>query len=217
MMPDKEKIAAWFDEFNNNYFESSLPMPRLSCGKSRTRLGTMSCKRRRTSRGWENYDYTIRLSTYYEQSEEQLRTVLLHEMIHYYIAYKGISDDAPHGSAFRAMMHRLNARHGWHITVSSSCAKLQPATKETEGKPRLILAAETNDGRYMLSVVNPDYCRRMNGMIKRTPQITNHAWYVSHDPFFATFPTVRSLRGRLFSHDEYDNMTSQMKKIDVLN
>lgn len=215
MTPDREMMAAWFDEFNRNYFDNSLPVPRLSCGKSRTRLGTMSCRRQRTPAGWRSYDYSIRLSTYYELSEQELRTVLLHEMIHYYIAYKGICDNAPHGRVFRTIMDKLNTQYGWHITVSTSCAGLQPATGATTTKRRLVLAVETNDGRLMLSVVNPHYASAIDTAIKHSGEIKSHEWYTTRNAFFAAFPVVRSLRGRVMAHDEYNDLTSKMTKITL--
>ena len=44
--------------------------------------------------------------------------MLLHEMIHYYIAYNNIQDTAPHGDVFKAMMNRLNREYGWNMKVS---------------------------------------------------------------------------------------------------
>ena len=120
MTPTREQMRAWFDTFNRQYFNGELPLPRLALGNSRTRLGSMSCRRRRTLTGWRLSDFAIRLSTYYDCTEREMQTVLLHEMIHYYIAWKGIRDDAPHGSVFRSIMNRLNTRHGWDISVSAS-------------------------------------------------------------------------------------------------
>lgn len=215
MTPDRQLMASWFDEFNRNYFDSLLPMPRLSCGKSRTRFGSMTCKRKHTLSGWETCNHSIRLSTYYDQSEHELRTVFLHEMIHYYISYKGIRDNAPHGHVFRSIMNELNTRYGWHITVSASCVGLKPGNPQTTDKERLVLALHTIDGRAMLSVVNPHYASAINKTIKRSDEIKSHEWYITRNTFFAAFPVVRSLRGRVMARDEFNALTSHMTKTEI--
>lgn len=81
-------LHAWFRQFNADYFGDELPVPRIALSKARTRLGTMSYRRVRKLLRWTYTDFTIRISTYYECSEREYQETLLHEMIHYYIAYK---------------------------------------------------------------------------------------------------------------------------------
>lgn len=81
-------MEQWFTTFNEQYFDGGLPLPRLALSRSKTRLGSMSCKRvTRLLRGTKFSDFTIRLSNYYDLSERDFQNVLLHEMIHYHIAY----------------------------------------------------------------------------------------------------------------------------------
>lgn len=125
-------LHAWFRQFNADYFGDELPVPRIALSKARTRLGTMSCRRVRKLLRWTYTDFTIRISTYYECSEREYQETLLHEMIHYYIAYKNISDTSSHGKVFRQIMLQLNNEHGWNITITSSMRnhKLTPVQRK---------------------------------------------------------------------------------------
>ena len=114
-----EILKEWFVRFNTDYFDGTLPVPRLALSRARTRLGSISYKRRRRWLKTEVYDFCIRVSTYYACSERDYQNVLLHEMIHYYIAYHRLRDTSAHGRLFRKMMAELNTRHGWQISISA--------------------------------------------------------------------------------------------------
>ena len=191
-------MRAWFDTFNRQYFNGELPLPRLALGNSRTRLGSMSCRRRRTLTGWRFSDFAIRLSTYYDCTERELQTVLLHEMIHYYIAYNGISDTSAHGPAFRTLMERLNSCHGWGIKVRTDTRRWAAAV-EQEPQCRLVLALTMADGKHFLTVVNRRYRDAIECKVRRTRDIASHRWVETSDEYFSDFPAVRSLRARRVS------------------
>lgn len=208
-------MRAWFDTFNRQYFNGELPLPRLALGSSRTRLGSMSCRRRRTLTGWRFSDFAIRLSTYYDCTEREMQTVLLHEMIHYYIAWKGIRDDAPHGSVFRSIMNRLNTRHGWNISVSASMRGRKTAAPHNDRRPRLVLALENSRGECFLTVVNPRYAAQLKSRLKNAVDATQRAWFVSTDPFFSDFTTVRSLRARKVKREVFDEKIACGTIVDI--
>jgi len=137
-----------FIRFNTQYFDGVFPLPRLRVGRSRTQLGIMSCKRKRSWGRTKLYDFAIGLSNYYDQTEHQFQSVLLHEMIHLSIAVSGVKDTSPHGVVFRGMMQRLN-RDGWDIQVMT---KTQNYTKAYTGSHTVIaqyivLALEMTDGK----------------------------------------------------------------------
>lgn len=215
MTPTREQMRAWFDTFNRQYFNGELPLPRLALGNSRTRLGSMSCRRRRTLTGWRFSDFAIRLSTYYDCTEREMQTVLLHEMIHYYIAWKGIRDDAPHGSVFRSIMNRLNTRHGWDISVSASMRGRKTAAPHNDRRPRLVLALENSRGECFLTVVNPRYAAQLKSRLKNAVDATQRAWFVSTDPFFSDFTTVRSLRARKVKREVFDEKIACGTMVDI--
>lgn len=205
-----EILKAWFVQFNADYFDGTLPLPRLALSHGRTRLGSMSCKRRRRWLKTEYYDFSIRVSTYYDSPERDYQNVLLHEMIHYYIAYHRLRDTSAHGRLFRKMMTDLNTRHGWQISVSRRPPDAQLWQSLRPRTTRLVLALRNSSGQCFLTVVNPNYARSINHRLKLATDITWHRWYHSDDVYFQTFPVVRTLRGRRVSTDELEWRTASL-------
>ena len=205
-----------FMRFNTQYFDGVLPLPRLRTGRSRTQLGTMSCKRKTSWGRTKLYDFTISLSNYYDQTEHQFQSVLLHEMIHLSIAVSGVKDTSPHGVVFRGLMQRLN-RDGWDIQIMT---KTRGYTKACTGSTTVIaqyivLALEMNDGKRFLSSVNPKFVRDINQQLRTIPQISHFAWFTTSDHWFEAMPKVRSLRGRRVTADVFQAKTQAMKPISV--
>ena len=203
-----------FRMFNLRYFDGTLPEPRFRVGHSRTRLGTMSFKRK-SRWGWsQQYDFTITMTNYYDQSEPQFLSVLLHEMIHLAIAHSGTRDTSPHGVVFRGMMERLN-RDGWNITVSTAMKGMKKAYQgsATVIREYLVLALQTADGRRFLSSVNPKFARAIDCRLRSVGEITHHAWYTTSDLWFENMPQVRSLRGRRVSTEVFQTKTESMTPV----
>ena len=205
-----------FMRFNTQYFDGVLPLPRLRAGRSRTQLGTMSCKRKTSWGRTKLYDFTISLSNYYDQTEHQFQSVLLHEMIHLSIAVSGVKDTSPHGVVFRGLMQRLN-RDGWDIQIMT---KTRDYTKAYTGTATVIaqyivLALEMNDVKIFLSSVNPKFVRDINQQLRTIPQISHYAWFTTSDRWFESMPKVRSLRGRRVTAEVFQAKTQAMKPISV--
>lgn len=207
---DEAWLHASFDSFNRLYFDNALPCPRLSLSQSRTRLGSMSCKRKLTWKGYRPCRYAIHVSTYYNQTERQYQNVLLHEMIHYYIAYKGIADTSPHGKVFRQMMKNLNEKYGWEISVSSRMSQAKSASVQSSATPRLILLLEVQGRGHFVSVVNPKYASVLEHELQRLAEVKQHAWYQSTDAYFDSFPVVRSLRGRRITAEMRNELIAKL-------
>lgn len=210
-----EWMKNWFLRFNKDYFEGQLPLPRLRLSQSRTRMGSMSCKRKYHLGKYRLTDFTIHLSNYYDLTERQFQNVLLHEMIHYMIAYIGFKDTSAHGIIFRRMMDYLNKNHGWEITVMSHSKDLPLSHGISRDRTYLVLAVSLVSGERMFSVVNPGYARRLNRLIPTIQGLRDFGWYQSNDPYFFDFPKVRSLRGRKVNEREYRERLSQMKRINL--
>lgn len=206
MLPTKALLEQWFKQFNASYFNNTLPLPRLSLSKAHTRLGTMSCKRRFGLTGRRYTDFNIRISIYYDCDERCYQTILLHEMIHYYIAYTHQTDNAPHGERFQAYMKAINS-HGWNITVSTRTRGWAVRSNIKRKRQRLLLQMQTHEGDILLTVVSPRYAQHLEQSLKHVAdQVATHAWYVSTDDRFATYPTVRTLRGRRITAADWQTL-----------
>lgn len=205
MIPTIAYIEEAFDKYNKLCFQGTLTPPRFKLSRSRSQLGWMKFKWRRRLFKTVKYDFTIALSTCYDLTEDEADDVLIHEMIHYYIASKNMEDDAPHGALFHRFMNQINERYGRHITVSSRrrhVAAVQP--KDEKGTTWLVLALEMTDGKRYLSTVSTSAAGRLNGQLDSIPHLHRHAWYMSSNHFFGTLPRVRSLRAVRVTEEEYE-------------
>ncbi len=209
-----EWIEKWFTVFNNDYFGGKLPLPDLALSKSKTRLGSMSCKHVTRFGRTKVYDFAIRISNYYDMTERQFQNVLLHEMIHYSIAYTGTKDTSPHGVVFRGMADAMNKKYGWDINVMISIRNVKIADDKIV-KPFLVMALELQTGERLLTVVNPKYAKKVDSMARNVKRISRFAWYTSTDKYFIHYPLVRALRGRRVTLDVYEEKTSEMQQVLV--
>lgn len=206
MQIDTEWIAVNFDRFNKENFGGRLTPPKFSVNNARTRLGSMAFKWKRSLFKRETYDYVIRLSNYYDIPEVEFQNVLLHEMIHYYIAVNHFKDDSVHGTMFRSIAQRIN-KQGWHVVVRTDTRKWPVAErnrKKVITRKRIVLAASTTDGKYFLSVIDPGSVRKVKLQIARTPQIREARWFESSDDYFQQFPQCRTLRGRIVTKELWE-------------
>lgn len=205
---DEEKLEQLFDHFNEAYFGGKLPKVRLVVSNSRTQLGQFRCEQRRR---WflgspVMANPVIKVSAYYKLPERETMNILLHEMIHYYIAWSGKRDTSSHGRLFRQWMDRLNREHGWNIRVSVPTGQWAVAERNRK-KDYLVLALQTVKGHRMLSVVNPEYQALIEREIQHAPAVLCHQWLHSDDAYFSGFPAVRSLRCRRVTVEVYDKYT----------
>lgn len=124
MTPDLEYIQKAFDRYNALCFRGELPGIRLELSRARTYLGRYEEKRpqvrflgRRFSLPAAEPQRLIRISAAFDLTPEQQDDVIIHEMIHYYLAWKDLADRVPHGPHFRQLMEAINSRFGRHIVV----------------------------------------------------------------------------------------------------
>lgn len=199
-----------FEHYNDLIFEGKLPVPKLKWSRAKTRLGQMACKRKTSWGRTKYYDFTISISNYYKLTKEEIDDVLIHEMIHYSIAYTGLKDTSAHGIVFRGMMDKINRTFNRHITISVRTRNLQ-ARSAQQPKDYLILALKMKDGKYFLSSINPSTAGKLAISLTRTREIAHYAWYQSQDEYFRSMPRVRSLRGRQVSAEVYETMIEKMK------
>jgi len=201
-----------FRVLNVQYFGSELPEPQLMVSDAKTQLGQFSCRRMRKGffGGYQNTGFKIKVSEYYEQTADEVDDTLLHEMIHYLIAYRQLRDASAHGPLFRREMARLN-RMGRHITISSRTARMEVA-EQHKRQQHLVLALQDRDGRCFLSVVNPSYRKYVEAQLTLVPKITHHQWVVSRDDYFNGFSQVRSLRARRVTREKYDEVVNMMMR-----
>ena len=205
-------MEEWFRRFDHDYFGGKLPVPELGLTRAKTRLGQLAYKRATRWGRTKLYDFKLSMSTYYDMTDRQAKSVLLHEMIHYIIGFTGLKDTAPHGIVFRGMMDNLNRKYGWDIRVMTSTKgwkvseRVEERQKAKGPQAYLMLAIEMQDGKHYLSRVNPSFARRIESKLSLVRELRSRRWYTTQEPYFEDYPQVRSLRGRRISKSDFEKL-----------
>ena len=214
-------MEEWFKRFDQEYFGGKLPLPELSLTRAKTRLGQLAFKRASRWGRTKLYDFKLSMSTYYDMTEQQAKSVLLHEMIHYIIGYTGLKDTAPHGIVFRGMMDNLNRKYGWDIRVMTSTKGWKVSERVAEKKKAkgpqtyLMLAIELKDGKFYLSRVSPSFARRIEKQLPMVRELRSHRWYTTQESYFEDYPQVRSLRGRRITKGDFEKLQNVLTPFEL--
>lgn len=214
-------MEEWFRRFDHDYFGGKLPVPELGLTRAKTRLGQLAYKRATRWGRTKLYAFKLSMSTYYDMTDRQAKSVLLHEMIHYIIGFTGLKDTAPHGIVFRGMMDNLNRKYGWDIRVMTSTKgwKVSEWAEERQKakgpQTYLMLAIEMKDGKHYLSRVNPSFARRIESKLALVRELRSHRWYTTHEPYFEDYPQVRSLRGRRISKSDFEKLRNVLTPFEM--
>ena len=98
------KLADWYDEFNGEFFGGELEFPTngFEITKRKSYLGQFHWSGHRCYGG----KCVIKISTFYNRSDDDYRATLLHEMIHYWQWYYGYKNG--HGYYFKRKAAEIN-------------------------------------------------------------------------------------------------------------
>ena len=132
MIANHDNMLLTFDECNMNYFEGKLLFPQFDLLHSYRTCGYFQY----TTGGWFDktvYDPFIFITDYYDFTESQFVDIMVHEMIHYYLAYCGKDRRCRHGKQFKKMAESLNKQFGLHITSRVDISRY----KRRKGTPSL--------------------------------------------------------------------------------
>ena len=206
MKPTQDYILEHFDLYNRTMFGGTLPILPVRLTNARTYMGMLTFRKRV---GWfgrkQCSDFCLRISQRFDYSEQQLQDSLIHEMIHYYIAYHQLRDTSAHGSVFMQMMNDINRNFGRHITVSHRASREERVQLlGNQPRPRVFAIIAMSNGKYCIKVV-PRIAQRVRTMHRRLtadPQVCSVAWYYSTDPFFALYPSSMGRRMQYINLDE---------------
>lgn len=132
MVADSQNMPDVFHRCNMDYFEGKLIFPRFRILHSFRTCGCFEY----TKGGWLDKtinDPVIRITDYYDFTPEQFVDIMVHEMIHYYLAWYGIDRRCSHGKAFCKMASELNLNYRLNITSTTDVSKF----KRREGTSNL--------------------------------------------------------------------------------
>lgn len=122
IIPTEIDIFNRFYEYNSLFFQNKLPIPFFIVIHTRKTIGRFSCEYN------ENGDVKnpiIEISDRYEYTEAQLKDIIVHEMLHYYLDYTHQNEPQEHGKRWKQMALFFNEKFGTNIQIrtDTSCIK----------------------------------------------------------------------------------------------
>ena len=115
MIADYNTMPRMFWECNKLYFGHSLPTPKFGLVKRLNTLARFEYQKNRKGKTPITRQ-VILFSEYYDFDEDTFRNLMVHEMIHYYLAWNGVKTRLDHGKEFMAIAHEPNEKYGLNVT-----------------------------------------------------------------------------------------------------
>jgi len=131
MIADYNTMPRIFWECNRLYFDQSLPTPRFGMMKKLNTLARFEYQNNKKGKAPIKRQIIL-FSEYYDFDEETFKNLMVHEMIHYYLAWNGVKTKLDHGKEFMAIANELNEKYGLNVTKTldaSSFTRTEQAPK----------------------------------------------------------------------------------------
>lgn len=207
MTPSLSFITSAFHKFNALLFGAALPVPKFTLTKARTFQGKLVYRRKNTLTGVKYSDFEIRVSTLFDLEAREWEDVVVHEMIHLYIASSGLRDSSSHGPVFRKIMADINRRHGRGVAVTGHATEKQ-RDADRQVRAHYLCVAKFSDGRLAVAPVAKSRIFELWDMFARFPGVASLKWIGSVDPWFNRFPRV--MKPKLYATTE-DELKPHLK------
>ena len=204
MVPDINFIKQSFNQFNSQIFNGVLPEPRFKLTRARTFRGKLVYKIRRKLLKTENYDFEMRMSVIFDLPQPEWEDVVIHEMIHLFIAVKNLKDSSSHGPVFRKMMNDINRTHSRNIKISTRQKMIADdhSSGDKRVKAHFICIAKFCDGRYGIAPVAKTRIFQLWDYFYTFPGIEARKWIGSTNPWFNQIPHVKKPKFFIFKREE---------------
>ena len=214
MRPQIHDIQNYFRWFNAEIFGSELPEIPIVLTRARGYMGKLTYRIHRRIFGRAKYaDFGLRISIACDLPEEEYQDTVIHEMIHYYILLHGIRDTSAHGTYFRGMMADINRRHGRHVTVSHRLTGEDRAAMPVRAS--IVCLMHMRDGRTLFFVSSRTRIFDLDRTIRAIGDIASHVWLYSTQPFFSSYPRVRTLKGYFAPPETLDPILAECRVIEM--
>ena len=142
---------------------------------------------------------TLRFSTSFDLPENELEDVIIHEMIHYRIAYNCMRDTSSHGQMFKSMMQEINREHGRNIAIRHRMVE-SGGSQIVDTRKRLsrhvVAVVKFKDGRTGIKVL-PRIVQRISNYYNKVgaaSHVESVDLYFSLDPYFDLYPNSSALK-----------------------
>lgn len=203
-----------FDKYNYLYFNGSLEKPNFKISNGKHQLGLLEIRRTLIYGYCNKYvtSYTLKVSRYYDRTEKDYDTTIIHEMIHLYIDQNNIIDDGSHGKRFKAECARIN-KDGWNISRCTDVSGWEisnEAKKKENGKSNspynIIVYKEKGNGtQFFLRVSKPNVKLYMDYLKDKCKCECKH--FTTNDTIFAYLPNCKKkFKGRRVYENDKTNV-----------
>ena len=134
MIANQETMVNIFWECNYRYFDNSLPTPWFETVNSINVLGKFECHKNKRNSKKPIRDQVIKMSDCFDYPEKDFIETMVHEMIHYYIAWNRIKVIRSHGRVFMRMANEMKEKYGLNVTKKINASSFNL----TENAPKLV-------------------------------------------------------------------------------
>lgn len=198
MRASLEFLKDRFNLFNNEIFNGQLPLPIMHISSARSFMGQFKLERRALRPGQYSKEFHLTLSDRYDLDEKVLEDTVIHEMIHFLIAFRGLKDSSSHGPLFRKTMNDINNRFGRNITVSHRCCKQELESDDKKGHSIVCLCTMT-DGRKLVCRVSQTKVFEIHKAFQEWELVCKEEWFWIFGSYFNRYKRV--ITPRLYSVD----------------
>ena len=144
------EIKREFDKWNGIIFNNELPCPSFELMQTKRTLGQFKWRKI----GKDKLGYTIRISVFYDRPFEYYVDTIVHEMLHYYIKFKGIRDTSSHGRIWKEKAAEISRKYNLTITRTNpagggaSEAVLEKKASKGVAKYEYVFVCKMKDGYH---------------------------------------------------------------------
>lgn len=226
MRPTVDYITRQFDHYNRLMFGGRLPRIPVKLTEARTYLGQCVSRIVTDTDGTRRHtEFELRISTRLDLPQATVDDTLIHEMIHYFIHYNGLSDTSAHGPIFHSIMQSINTIHGRRLTISHKSTPdehtgitprrtwhiiavlhlrttpSRPGDNPTSTPTDSGISTTTGSNLGTIGVkVLPRTVEKVimyHRRVSTAPQVERVDLYLHDDPYFDRYPTSAALRYHL--------------------
>lgn len=205
-----------FNRFNREIFGNGLPVPTFKVTNARTFLGKFQHKKYPYSKGILN-EFIITLSNAFDVPQDVLEDTIIHEMIHYEIAFNKVKDNSAHGDVFLNRMDEINSKYGRHLSVSHKIEEtggvcLKPKAQRSPECMVAVLEMKTGETYFKVIPLTINSFHSFCDKIDRAESVKSVSFYGTFNEYFLKYPRSTSLK----VYKMTDEVTKELEKSTLI-